>query len=83
MREIYREYYGNDSRAINRHSIRTFEDSGGNLYHIDRNTSLEGRPFTLYGPYSKNFRGILPKLCDLGERISWKTAILKMKEAVK
>lgn len=87
IHEIDRDYYGHDERAINKHSTRTYTDEDGNLYKLDR--TLDGVPpfFAAYGPYSPDFKGILPRLLIdgkeyWGDGISWNQAEKILKEAI-
>ena len=80
MREVGRETYGHDGRAINRHSERRYEDRDGNLYVLSR--TLDGIPpfFEAYGPFSKEHEGMLPRLRVSGQEYwgdgwSWRRAI--------
>lgn len=77
--ETYREVYGSDYAAINRHSTRRYEDENGNIYCLDRNLSGVPSFFKAFGPYKQDFIGILPVLLIGGEElwgdgISWKNA---------
>ena len=62
LKEIGRETYGHDGRAINKHSDRTYRDGNGNLYVLSR--TLDGCPpfFEAYGPYQEDHQGLLPRL---------------------
>ena len=70
LKEIDRETYGQDARAINRHSERSYEDEAGNRYVLS--CTLDGCPlfFEAYGPFKKDHEGILPRLKVLGQE-SW------------
>jgi len=63
LKEISRCIYGNDHRAINRHFEIVYEDEQGNRYTLSH-TLFDVIPsfFEAYGPYSKDFQGILPRL---------------------
>jgi hypothetical protein len=67
LTEIGRETYGNDKRAINKHSERTYRDGDGNLYVLSR--TLDGCPpfFEAYGPYRQEHQGALPRLRVMGK----------------
>lgn len=87
IKEIDREIFGHDKRAINKHSTRTYEDESGNLYKLDR--TLDGAPpfFAAYGPYGPDFRGVLPRLLIdgkeyWGDGISWKKAEAILRRAL-
>ena len=87
LTEIEREYFGNDKRAINRHSVRTFRDEYGNLYKLDRCLDAMPRYFTAYGPYHNFTRGLLPWLKvqgkeTWGEGLSWNKALVLFKSAI-
>lgn len=76
---IDHERYGGDDTAINKHSVKTYQDEAGNLYQLNR--TLDGVPpfFEAYGPYKKGFQGILPRLKVAGQDywgngISWNKA---------
>jgi hypothetical protein len=62
LREIGRETYGHDARAINRHADRAYEDKAGNRYVLSR--TLDGIPpfFEAYGPFKAGHEGVLPRL---------------------
>lgn len=80
MREIDRDYYGHDKRAINKHSTRTYVDQRGRLFKLCRTTDGTPRFFEAYGPYSPDYRGVLPRLkvngADYwGDGWSWKKAV--------
>lgn len=81
LREISRETYGHDSRAINKHSTRTFEDDKGNLFVLSR--TLDGCPpfFEAYGPFQEGFMGLLPRLRVTGREYwgdgwTWRKALM-------
>lgn len=61
MKEIDREQYGNDHRAINRHSVRTYQDEQGNLWKLSRTTDALPPFFEAYGPYRPGLQGIVPR----------------------
>lgn len=67
LRLIKREVYGHDSRAINRHRERWYEDEAANRYILSR--TLDGVPpfFEAYGPYRPDHRGVLPRLKVQGQ----------------
>ena len=67
LTEVGRETYGNDHRAINRHSERTYRDQHGDLYVLSR--TLDGCPpfFEAYGPYRPEHQGVLPRLHVMGQ----------------
>ena len=80
IKEIGRETYGNDGRAINRHAERTYEDEAGNRYILSR--TLDGVPpfYEAYGPFSKDHEGVLPRLKVLGKEYwgdgwTWRRAL--------
>lgn len=80
LKEIGRETYGHDGRAINKHSDRTYRDGNGNLYVLSR--TLDGCPpfFEAYGPYQEDHQGLLPRLRVgskdyWGDGWTWKQAI--------
>lgn len=62
LKEIRRETYGRDARAINRHSERWYEDAAGNRYVLSR--TLDGVPpfFEAYGPFKAGHEGHLPRI---------------------
>lgn len=71
LKEIGRETYGHDGRAINKHSDRTYRDGNGNLYVLSR--TLDGCPpfFEAYGPYQEDHQGgLLPRL-RVGSKDYW------------
>jgi hypothetical protein len=67
LRQIDWEIYGHDERAINRHSVRTYQDESGNLYELSR--TLDGMPpfFEAHGPFSEDYVGVTPRLKVNGE----------------
>ena len=67
LKEVKRETYGHDARAINRHSERHYEDKAGNRYILSR--TLDGIPpfFEAYGPFREDHEGFLPRLKVLGK----------------
>ena len=80
LKEIKRETYGHDGRAINKHSERWYEDSKGQIYVLSR--TLDGCPpfFEAYGPFKENHQGLLPRLLVKGKEYwgdgwMWKQAI--------
>ena len=66
LKEIRRETYGHDTRAINKHSERWYQDEQGQIYVLSR--TLDGIPpfFEAYGPFGKNHEGLLPRLRVMG-----------------
>ncbi len=62
LKEIKRESYGHDERAINRHSERWYENDKGQIYVLSR--TLDGCPpfFEAYGPFKESHQGLLPRL---------------------
>lgn len=62
LKEIGRETYGHDNRAINKHAERTYRDQAGKRYVLSR--TLDGCPpfFEAYGPFQASFQGVLPRL---------------------
>jgi hypothetical protein len=79
LTQIDRDYYGHDERAINKHSVRVYEDEKGQRYNLSRTTDGIPRFFEAYGPYAADFLGFLPrfKVNDRdywGEGIGWKKA---------
>ena len=81
LREVSRETYGHDGRAINRHSERRYMDKGGMCYVLSR--TLDGLPpfFEAYGPFKADHEGLLPRLKVLGQEYwgdgwSWRRALL-------
>jgi len=79
LREIRRETYGNDARAINRHSERVYTDGRKRLYTLSK--TLDGLPpfYEAYGPYTADCEGLLPRLRVDGEEYwgdgwSWRRA---------
>lgn len=80
LKEIKRETYGHDERAINLHSERWYEDSKGQIYVLSR--TLDGCPpfFEAYGPFKENHQGLLPRLLVKGKEYwgdgwMWRQAI--------
>ena len=78
--EIGRETYGHDERAINRHSERRYRADDGRLFVLSK--TLDGCPpfFEAYGPFTDEYRGLLPRLPIHGREYwgdgwSWKRAI--------
>lgn len=76
---LWRDRYGNDSRAINKHSSKVYEDVQGNTYILDRNLSICPPCFEAIGPIPKNFQGICPVIPVNGLRLwgdglSWRKA---------
>jgi len=67
LREIGRETYGHDARAINRHDERWYEDATGNRYVLS--CTLDGKPpfFQAYGPFKADHEGLLPRLTIAGQ----------------
>ena len=67
LKEIRRETYGHDARAINRHAERLYEDEAGNRYVLS--CTLDGVPpfFEAYGPFRADHEGLLPRLKVLGK----------------
>lgn len=79
LKEIYRENFGNDQRAINRHSVRRYEAEDGTLYQLDRTLGVGTPFFALCGPFTSDFQGVLPTIkVDgkdyWGDGYSWKQA---------
>jgi len=81
LKEIKRETYGHDARAINRHAERLYEDEAGNRYVLSR--TLDGCPpfFEAYGPFREDHEGLLPRLKVLGREYwgdgwTWRKAVL-------
>lgn len=79
LKEVRRETYGHDSRSINKHADRVYEDQKGKRYMLSR--TLDGIPpfFEAYGPFSKMHEGMLPRLKIMGKEYwgdgwSWKRA---------
>lgn len=66
LKEIGRETYGHNARAINLHSERLYEDEKGNRYILSR--CLDGVPpfFEAYGPFRDGHEGLLPRLKVFG-----------------
>jgi len=88
LKEISREIFGHDEKAINKHSVRIYIDENGNLWQLDR--TLDGCPpfYSACGPYSPTFQGVLPALrVDglnyWGSGLSWKKALPMFFEAVR
>ena len=80
LKEIKRETYGHDARAINRHNERWYEDRAGNRYILSR--TLDGCPpfFEAYGPFNTDHEGLLPRLEVLGREYwgdgwTWRRAL--------
>ena len=80
LKEIRRETYGHDARAINRHSERWYEDKAGNRYVLS--CTLDGIPpfFEAYGPFRVDHEGLLPRLKVLGKEYwgdgwTWRKAL--------
>jgi hypothetical protein len=75
-----REVFGHDKRAINRHSIRIYQDPiDKRIYQLDK--QLDGIPpfYTAYGPMTENFQGVAPVLKVEGQErwgsaYSWREA---------
>ena len=67
IREIRRETYGHDTRSINKHAERLYEDKTGNRYVLS--CTLDGCPpfFEAYGPFKADHEGLLPRLKVLGQ----------------
>jgi hypothetical protein len=67
IREIKRETYGHDTRAINRHSERWYKDAADNRYVLSR--CLDGIPpfYEAYGPFKADHEGLLPRLMVAGQ----------------
>lgn len=67
IEEIYRETYGHDKRAINKHTVRTYRDDQGNHWILSR--CLDGSPmfFEAYGPYRPGIQGLLPRFKIMGQ----------------
>lgn len=78
--EIDREVYGNDRRAINRHSVRNYIDANGNRWRLDRTLDTLPRFFTMQ--YLGNALGKNGTSMDVthrgstefGEGYTWKRA---------
>lgn len=88
LREISRETYGHDTRAINKHSERWYEDEAGDRYVLSR--CLDGVPpfFEACGPFKPDHRGILPRLTVLGQDYwgdgwTWRRALQAFCEELK
>lgn len=80
LEEISREIYGNDDRAINRHSERRYKNEAGEIYVLSR--TLDGIPpfFEAYGPFSEDYEGLLPRfrvnnMDYWGDNWSWGQAL--------
>jgi hypothetical protein len=82
LKEIERDYFGNDERAINKHSTRTYEADNGKLYKLDRTCDGIPKFFRAYGPYDKDFAGVLPEIKDFDINdflaMTWKEAEQKL-----
>jgi hypothetical protein len=81
LKEIRRNTYGHDARAINRHSERWYEDAAGNRYVLS--CTLDGCPpfFEAYGPFKADHEGLLPRLKVAGQEYwgdgwKWRRALL-------
>jgi hypothetical protein len=62
-----REYYGNDTRAINRHSVRCYAIPGhSSRIHIDR--ILDASP-PCYEMYYFELEGISQRLAEMGRHV--------------
>lgn len=81
LTEVSREVYGNDTRAINRHSEREFQVGNDRIrYNLSRTLDAFPPFFEAYGPYRDDHRGILPRLkvgglAYWGDGWSWKRAL--------
>ncbi len=65
LTEIDRDVFGNDTSAINRHSIRIYETRQGVRFQLDRTLDVERPFFQLYGPFDVRFRGVLRRVGPL------------------
>jgi hypothetical protein len=87
VHEISRDYYGHDETAINKHSERVFTDSSGRLFKLSRTTDGVPPFFEAYGPYTEDYRGILPRLLVDGREYwgdgwTWGRALEAFRQAV-
>jgi hypothetical protein len=87
LTEIDREVFGNDTRAINRHSCRTYRTEDGDTVVLDRTLDMCPPAFEIQGPYHKYFRGLVPTTKVDGKRFfcdgeTWPRAIAKMCEVL-
>lgn len=87
LTETDREVFGNDTRAINRHSTRTYETDDGRVVVLDRTLDMCPPAFEIHGPYAKTFVGVTPTTKVDGQRFfcdgkSWKAAVAKMCEVL-
>lgn len=85
--EVERETYGQDGRAINKHSERTYITPSGNMYLLSRTLDGISPFFEACGPYPMTFKGLLPRLHIggkeyWGDGMSWKEAERTFKEVV-
>ena len=87
LTEIDREVFGNDRRAINRHSCRTYRTDDGRIVVLDRTLDMCPPAFEIHGPYAEDFQGVTPTTKVNGEQNfcdgrSWDVAIQKMCEVL-
>lgn len=84
MKEIERDYYGNDEHAINKHSTRTYEHEG-KKYVLNRNLSGVPPFYSLNLIPKKD--GIMPTIKVNGKEYwgdgwSWSKAVAAAKEVI-
>ncbi len=89
MKEISRDYYGRDERAINKHSNRVYEHNSIE-YTLDRNLSGVPPFFSLYYFPKKSRSGFaISKIIPVegseywGDGLTWRQAIVLAKRRVK
>ena len=80
LKEIRRETYGHDSKAINKHSDRWYKDEDGKLYVLSKTLDAFPLFFEAYGPFVENHEGLLPRLLINGKEYwgdgwNWRKAL--------
>ncbi len=74
MTETERDYYGNDARAINKHSTRTYDTAKGPVV-LDRTCDAVPRYFQALG-FPPGLAGIMPviEIPGMEDARSWEAA---------
>ena len=75
-----RERFGGDKHAINKHSIRIYEDQRGRRWYLDK--TLDGVPpfYSVSGPWTPGTKTFAPHLKVMGENywgsgLGWTSAV--------